>query len=429
MFGLGQLGTLGLASSRQNPAWVLAGAAADLDFAHGRAFGAPPASLAVSRASIAYANDSFGQWLAFAANALRLTDRGILLEESRSNGIRNNAAQGIVVGTLGAGGALPTYWDNYSVSNGITVSILGGGSELGVNCVDIRLQGTPSLTTNQRLAFDTQIAAANGQTWAMSAFIKVAGGSLTNVGSCLFAHQFRDGAGVSLTVSTGPPFTPTGTLARYGALGTATHASTALVEPELNIGLVNGQAIDVTFRIGWPQQELGAFVTSPIRTTGAAATRAGDVVTLTGLVFGPAFSVYAQGVSAINPGSAVGAPRLINLGDGTINNCVELLLEGNSGRPDDLLRRGGVIAYNTQLASAGYAGQSVKVATALAAGDQAAAAAGALTTHAAASIIAPSALTIGASAGGGAQWNGFVERVALWPTTRIPNAMLVEMTR
>ncbi len=211
-------------------------------------------------------------------------------------------------------------------------------------------------------------------------------------------------------------------LARYGALGTATHVSTAFVEPELNFGVANGQAIDVTLRIGWPQQELGLFVTSPIRTTGAAATRAGDVVTLAGLSFGPAFSAYAKGTSSINPGASVSSPRLINLNDGTTNNYVELLLEGNSGRPDDLFKRGGVIQYNGQLSSTSYVGQSLRFATALAAGDQAAVVAGGpVTTHAAAAIIVPTALAIGSSVAGGAPWNGFVERVALWPTTRIPN--------
>ena len=201
-----------------------------------------------------------------------------MIEESRTNGIRNNSAQGIVVGTVGTGGAFPTNWENFSAANGIACSILGAGTELGIDYVDIRFQGTANVTSNQRLAFDTQIAAANGQTFAMSAFIRVAGGSLGNVGACFFAHQFRDAGGVSLTTSSGPPFTPTGMLARYGALGTATHVSTAFVEPELNFGVANGQAINVTLRIGWPQQELGLFVTSPIRTTGAAATRAGDVV-------------------------------------------------------------------------------------------------------------------------------------------------------
>ena len=429
MFRLGRLGALGVASPHLAPAWVLGGAAVDLDFQHGRSFGVPPAGVAIARASPGYADDSFGNWLPFGANVLRRTDKELMIEESRTNGIRNNSAQGIVVGAVGAGGALPTSWDNFSASNGITVAVMGAGSELGVDYVDIRFQGTPNVTGNQRLAFDTQIAAANGQTWAMSAFIKVAGGSLTNVGAWSFAHQFRDAGGASLTASAGPPFTPTAALARYAALGTATHVSTAFVEPELNVGVGNGQAIDVTLRIGWPQQELGLFVTSPIRTAGAAATRAGDVVTLAGLAFGPAFSAYAQGTSSINPGASVGSPRLINLNDGTTNNYVELLLEGNSGRPDDLCKRGGVIQYNGQLSSTSYVGQSLRLATALAAGDQAAAAAGALTTHAVAAIILPTALAIGSSVAGGAPWNGFVERVALWPTTRIPNAMLVEITR
>ncbi len=146
MFRLGRLGALGVASPHLTPAWVLGGAAIDLDFQHGRSFGVPPAGVAIARASLGYADDSFGNWLPFAANVLRRTDKGLMIEEGRTNGIRNNSAQGIVVGTVGAGGAFPTNWENFSASNGIACSILGAGTELAVDYVDIRFQGTANVT-------------------------------------------------------------------------------------------------------------------------------------------------------------------------------------------------------------------------------------------------------------------------------------------
>jgi aryl-phospho-beta-D-glucosidase BglC (GH1 family) len=60
-------------------------------------------------------------------------------------------------------------------------------------------------------------------------------------------------------------------------------ANTAYVLSALEIDTDNSSnPIDFTLRIGWPQTERGASVTSPIRTTNAAATRQADVVTLTG---------------------------------------------------------------------------------------------------------------------------------------------------
>src|SRR4029453_13755505 len=102
MFGLGPLGSLGVSSPMLTRAGVLSGAAVDLDFQHGRYFGAPLASIVVSRASVGYANDSVGAWTAFGPNVLRRTDNGILVEESRTNGIRNNSMQGAAAGTVGS---------------------------------------------------------------------------------------------------------------------------------------------------------------------------------------------------------------------------------------------------------------------------------------------------------------------------------------
>src|SRR5262245_45817020 len=154
MFGLGRLGSLGVSSPMLTPAWVLSGAAVDLDFQHGRYFGAPLVGVVVSRASVGYANDSVGTWTAFGANVLRRTDNGILVEESRTNSIQNNSMQGAVAGVIGSGGAYPTNWSNNSGGGnnpaGLTVTIVGTGTELGIDFVDIRWNGTPNATTSIR---------------------------------------------------------------------------------------------------------------------------------------------------------------------------------------------------------------------------------------------------------------------------------------
>jgi len=91
------------------PAWVLPGASADLDFVHGRAWAggaASPSSLiACTRASAGMAQKANGGWATFAANAPRITDQGLLAEESRTNLFLNSAAPVTQTITLSATGS------------------------------------------------------------------------------------------------------------------------------------------------------------------------------------------------------------------------------------------------------------------------------------------------------------------------------------
>jgi len=70
-------------------------------------------------------------------------------------------------------------------------------------------------------------------------------------------------------------------------------ATTAFVQPLLGLAVTSGQAIDITLRIGWPQIEQGASVTSPISTGntilasaavvgGGTSYTNGDVLTVVG---------------------------------------------------------------------------------------------------------------------------------------------------
>ena len=260
-------------------AGMLAGASIDMDFAGNRIYGASSftSALAITRASTGYAENAAGVWSSFASGALRITDKGILIEEARTNSIRNNSMQGAVAGTPGT---VPTNW--VISASGLSYQVVGSGAENGVDYVDIRLYGTTGGTFGN-ISFDslTQIAAANGQVWAGSVFLKLAGGSLTNVSST----AVRGGLYSSVPGYLGEAWNPTlrqisTTLTRYKEAGTIANASTASIQPYVQFVWASGVAVDFTIRIGWPQHELGAFATSPIRTTSAAATRAADVVTV-----------------------------------------------------------------------------------------------------------------------------------------------------
>jgi len=372
MLALGRLGMLGVASPLLTPPWVFNNATIDLDFANNRYFGT--VQIACSRASVGYAADVSGNWLSFPSNIARISNKGFLIEESRTNGIRNNSMQGAAAGTPGT---LPTNW-SYQSTNGLATQVVGIGTEFGVDYVDLRIFGTPSATGDVRLAFDsnTQIAASNGQTWAQSGFIKMAAGSLANVGQVHFSEQYRDNIGTSLTTAA-INFAPTSTFTRYAGTGLANNAAIAFVEPEFAFGVTTGQAIDVTFRIGWPQLELGNFATSPIRTANAAATRAGDVVTFALPPSGPNFSFYAQGVANFVAGAANGNnARIAAVSDGTSNNYAGLAFDRVSGAAAMELTVGGSSKYFASLSATNWSGARVKAMHALADNDQAGTAAG-----------------------------------------------------
>src|SRR5690348_248551 len=63
----------------------------DINFAAGTSCG--QAQLTVSRASVGYIDDLDGTWKSVPADILRRSNKGALIEESRTNSIRNNSMQ------------------------------------------------------------------------------------------------------------------------------------------------------------------------------------------------------------------------------------------------------------------------------------------------------------------------------------------------
>lgn len=175
MYGLGRVGHLGNSGGL---GWVLPGASIDMNFKDGLYYGAAASQLTVSRASAAYADDLGGNWSQFASNVARITNKGLLSEESRTNSIRNNSDQGAVIGTPGTP---PTNWQ--VISQTIASSIVGVGSENGIDYVDIRLNGNTAAIDHVNIYFELpgQIAATQGQTWTCSSFIKLVSGSMSGL--------------------------------------------------------------------------------------------------------------------------------------------------------------------------------------------------------------------------------------------------------
>jgi hypothetical protein len=241
-----------------------------------------------------------------------LAAKGLLIEEQRTNSIRNNTMVGAVVGTPGT---LPTNWST-SLAGGLSREIVGTPVVQGVQCIDLRIYGT---TTNTSLALNLafevsgNIAAAVGQVWTESVWVQMVGGSVSGLGSIILAQTERSAAVSDLAYLQGPSFSGSiGSFTRRTYSPSLSNASTASVGPGLWVNHNGvGSVVDITLRIGLPQLEQGAFATSPILTSGAAATRAADACFVGGDVFSRLFSQEA-GTLYVHATNGVQAPLSVD---------------------------------------------------------------------------------------------------------------------
>ena len=252
-----------------------------------------------------------------------LQPRGLLVEEARTNSIRNSVAAGFVPGIFGSGGLLPSFWNISSAAN-LAAVISNPGVINGIQCVDLRFFGTPTTTfivfTGEQA---TVITAAPGDVWTVSWYAAVVGGSLVGINSINVNLRFQ-GDGVPVVPMAGI----NNVLTRYSGTQTA-GASTTNVQPAVQIATQVGVPIDFTIRVGAPQCELGAFATSYIPTSGAAATRAAEMPTiLVGPWINPNAVSYIAEAMQLDPNS--GAANTLCQFDDTTNNNRSLVTRNSA---------------------------------------------------------------------------------------------------
>lgn len=280
-----------------------------------------------------------------------LLPRGILIETSITNRIRNNTMVGAAAGTPGT---LPTNWITFTGVTGLTREIVGTGTESGITYIDVRLSGTPSAAGQYNVYFEqfNSAVAATGQTWTTSAYLRLMSGSFTGISAvraCVLEFNATpvvlDGTYTVVATPTGSPLVEQ----RVSASRTLNQATTAYVVPMLRFDMT-GVAIDFTVRIGMPQLEQLLFPTSVVPTSTVAVTRAIDAVnvnTLSPWFNSAAGTLYAI-VSTFDTNTG-GFPRASALSDGTASNTIVLSRNASLSRARMTASVGGVsqVASNT----------------------------------------------------------------------------------
>jgi hypothetical protein len=275
---------------------------------------------------------------------------------------------GAVAGTPGT---LPTNWAVASSATGPTREIVGVGIENGINYIDIRYSGTSTSTGALQISAETTtgVAALTGQSWSVSSYVKLANGTLP--GAVNWVWLERDSGGAALVfgiASLGAPTTVSLNTQRYTNTRTLSGgASVAFVTARIDVTIPNATAIDFTLRIGLPQLEQGAFSTSAIPTTTAAATRAADVAVMTGANFSNWYnqtegSLYGEFLLGVNTNRVV-----MQLTDGTNNNTINMRY-ASSTQPQLQVVVGGVNQADI-FGAAASAGLAYKRAVAVGAND------------------------------------------------------------
>lgn len=385
--------------------------------------------LSFTRASVAWAYNSAGVLTSYATDTPRfdynpttLAPRGLLVEEARTNSLRNNSMTGAAAGTPGT---LCTNWTAAATAVGITRTIVGVGTVNGLPYIDVRYAGTAT-AGDTVLFFETTtgVATVNATTWSSTAFLALQGGTLTNV-TVKQGLRYRAAAGASIgTQMYETTIVPTATLTRYERSGTGSDATIAFVVASLTLTMASG-AVDVTLRIAAPQLELGAFATSSILTTAATVTRAVDVGPVLTSTFGFNAAEGTLFVVCTPVGVGSGLQTAIYMDDNTANE--RMGIRSSAASNSILVVDGGATQVNVGIGTL-VAGTKFKAAFAYKLNDFAGCMnGGTVQTDTVGTLPTVTKMQIGTRTSGTEPLNGWYERVSYY-ARRLPNTTVQSIT-
>jgi hypothetical protein len=369
------------------------------------------------------------------------SSRGLLIEEARTNSLRNSEGGGSANGVIGSGGVVPTNWSIFGVA-GTTTEIVASGTSGGFSYIDIKLSGTNTTGAAASFAINpesiTQVVAASGQQWTASIYLAIVGGSFSGLASATYRVVERNISGTALATASASITDITSSFTRKSAARTFTEATVERAHAQLSLTMDIGETIDLTLRIAAPQLEQGAFPTSYIPTTTAAATRATEtavVAPVSGLYNGQEFTILSeastnslvknQGVWGFGDATKPFATRsgfYLAISDMSGNTSLSHAIDGNAQ-----------VNGTTIIGGSYVAGTPMKVIYAAAKNNSVGARSGTLGTVDTICDIptGPTGLSIGsldqAWTDGGNRLNGYVRKIAYWPK-RLTNTLLEQLT-
>lgn len=440
--------------------WWRNGSTLDLDFAKNRywlngtsyttiASFISGAGATFTRNSSATYFDSSGVLQTAAANTPRLdyeasgtgVPLGVLIEEARTNAIRNPRAEGAVAGTPGTP---PTYW-NYGSNYGITITNNGVVTVNNIPCLQLNFSGTATSSAYLGISFDSNITPPSlpvSTNYTQSQYVQIVSGSVAN--AQFVNRNFLYDTTNAVVGGINQFFSPSNSLTRITSTSTTPSSGNApfrVIAWQLLFFFTSGSTYNFTLNIGAPQQETGAFATSvifPPVGSPASATRAKDVFTVPVSATGANGAWYTQGVGTLgavgsrpdaNTGTD-GYPGLATLDDGTTNNALQLYISTLGQDRYEELRVSNSSVYSPGITSPDYVARSLyKPVMAFQNGSQGAAIDGTLQTAGTVPTIPTfTRLSVGALRGQNNTWTGWVNRIWYMPT-REPDHTLADYTR
>jgi len=204
-----------------------------------------------------------GSLQAFAPNTPRITNKGLLIEETRTNGVRNSNMVGAAIGV---------FPDHFAGTP--TITVVGVGASHGSNFIDVRFQGVNNtgVTDFPNIGFNVPSIPVSGNSISHSAYLQLLSGEVTQ-SLALQYREFTDGAPGSFQAG---PVSLTTSRLRTVVTDDINPLTTHATGSSLVLTVPNTQSYDFTVRIWAPQLEVGGAASSPILTTGVAAIRASD---------------------------------------------------------------------------------------------------------------------------------------------------------
>jgi hypothetical protein len=361
--------------------------------------------------------------------------RGLLIEESRTNSLPNSQMTGIAAGSAGTA---PTGWSVTGSANGLTRTI-ATSTVNGMTVFDVTFAGTvtggPINITLDPQSTTAGYSAASGQTWTGSIYAALLSGSIPSGSSFDFIVRGRksDNTAPSPTDQGSIVITPTASLTRYSATRTFNNADTTKVTLDIRVtSVADAASVNFTLRIAAPQLEQGAFATSYIPTTTAAATRAADSAVVT-----PISSFYNQAegtlFAEVRENGFGALYGVASLDTDTSDNRIDLRRSNDVSNVSVFVTTGGV-GQATLFRSLPIAAQTYRLIGAYAANDIVAVLnGGAATTDTSATLPTLTHLKIGSlsavspATGVAFRLNGHIRKIAYWPR-RLSNSLLQQLT-